>query len=98
MHPIVETFAANMKKKLEVLIKRHRRQQCRAIRAEKESNQQAAMAVSQYYEILSSRDIRQDWSPKRNGVQRSNSDDPTAWPFSGTESNNLTLPSIALLS
>ena len=65
--------------------KRHRRQQVQLLKAERERNKQAAMAVSKYYEVLSSRDIRQNWCPKTDdstgSVPRAISN-PTMWPFS----------------
>lgn len=91
MRPIVDTFLANMEKMAKAMSKRHRRQQFQIIRAEKESDHQAAMAVNQYYEVLSSRDIRLDWSPRPNSLHRVDSD-PTTWPFTSSEMNNLTVP------
>ena len=88
---MVDTFLANMEKIAKAMSKRHRRQQCQIMRAERESDHKAAMAVNQYYEVLSSRDIRQDWSPRPNSVHRVNSD-PTTWPFTSSETNNLTVP------
>ena len=73
--------------------KRHRSQQCQIMRAERESDHQAAMAVNQYFEVLTSRDIRQDWSHRPSSLHRVNSD-PTMWPFTSSEANNLAIPTI----
>ena len=64
MSPIVDRFIANIKKKVEVLSKRHRQERRHLMRVERERDKQATSAVNEYYEVLSLRDIRQEWSPR----------------------------------
>ena len=68
--------------------KRHRHQRCQVMGAEKEHYQQAAIAVNQYYEVLSVRDIRQDWSTRSVTVRLKSDGNPTMWPFTN-DTNNL---------
>jgi len=79
MRPIIDNFLANMTKTVKLMSKRHRHQRCQVMRAEKEHDKQAASAVNQYYEVLSVRDIRQDWNPRPVALQLDS--DPTVWPF-----------------
>ena len=82
---IVEEFYTNMKQMVQEMLKKHHRQQVKLIKAERERNKQAALAVNKYYEVLSLRDIRHNWSPKPDdstgSVPRETSN-PTVWPFS----------------
>ncbi|XP_074632381.1 uncharacterized protein LOC141890705 isoform X2 [Acropora palmata] len=82
---IVEEFHTNMKQMVQEMLKKHHRQQVQLIKAERERNKQAALAVNKYYEVLSLRDIRHNWSPKPDdstGSVPRETRNPTVWPFS----------------
>ncbi|KAJ7374219.1 hypothetical protein OS493_007293 [Desmophyllum pertusum] len=64
MFPILECFLTRTKEKMKVISKRHRQERCHVMRVEKEHDQQAATAVNKYYQVLSLRDITQEWSPR----------------------------------
>ena len=85
MCAIVENFYASMKKTVEVMSKRHRKQQLQVLRVERERDQQTATVFNKYYEMLSLRDIRQEWFTKypKSPVPNTDSPDvtPTVWPF-----------------
>ena len=68
MSPLVDSFFANIKKKVEELSKRHRQERCHLMQVERERNQQASDAVKEYYEVLNLRDIRQEWCPRDSAV------------------------------
>lgn len=86
---IVEEFYTNMKQMVQEMLKKHHRQQVQLIKAERERNKQAALAVNKYYEVLSLRDIRHNWSPKPDdstGSVPRETRNPTVWPFSKKKS------------
>ena len=82
----MENFLSRMKKIVQDTSKRHRRQQCVVMRAEKDREEQAVALVNQYYDMLSSRDIRQDWFSKSPVKSETEIQDikPTVWPFLDT--------------
>lgn len=89
MSQVLHSFIARLKKKLEVISKRHRVQRFHLKHAERECDQQAATTVQKYYEVLSLRDIRQEWSPRNRTVRSVTSSlrskhsyNLTLWPFS----------------
>lgn len=86
MSPIVENFLSRMKKIVQDMSKRHHRQKCVVMRAEKDREEQAVALVNQYYDMLSSRDIRQDWFSKSPVKSEREIQDikPTVWPFLDT--------------
>ena len=92
---IVDDFLANMKKIVQEMAKRHRRQHCQIVKAEKERHKQAEMALNHYYDFLSSRDIRQGWNPRTDSTENAprTDCDPTVWPFSSKDGEKLTVPS-----
>ena len=99
MSPLVDSFLINIKKKVEALSKRHRQDRCHVMRLERERDQQAVYAVNKYYQVLSLRDIRQQWSHRPLSVQNvasslnsKNSYNPTLWPF--TEVTNHLSPNV----
>ena len=84
MSPLVDSFFASINKKVEVLSKRHRKERYHVMRTQRERDQQATSAINKYYEVLSSRDIRQEWSLRPTSVKdmavsfsRRNSYNPT---------------------
>ena len=79
----MENFLSRMKTMVQDMSKRHRRQQCEVMRAEKDREEQAVAVVNQYYDMLSSRDIRQDWFTKSAVKPEIEIQDikPTVWPF-----------------
>ena len=88
MSPLVDSFLIDIKKKVEALSKRHRKDRCHVMRLERERQQQAGYAVIKYYQVLSLRDIRQQWSHRPLSVKSvasslngKNSNNPTLWPF-----------------
>ena len=88
MSPLVDSFLVSIKKKVEALSKRHRQDRCHVMRLEKERDQQAGYAVNKYYQVLSMRDIRQQWSHRplsvinvASSLNGKNSYNPTLWPF-----------------
>lgn len=70
MSQVLHSFIARLKEKLEVISKRHRAERFHLKHTERERDQQAASTVQKCYEVLSLRDIRQEWSP-RDGTVRS---------------------------
>ena len=99
MSPLVDSFHVNIKKKVEALSKRHRQDRCHVMQLEKERNQQAGNAVNKYYEMLTLRDIRQQWSHRPLSVKSvasslngKHSYNPTLWPF--TETTNHLSPNV----
>lgn len=88
MSPLVDSFLIDIKKKVEALSKRHRQDRCHVMRMEREREQQAGYAVNKYYQVLSLRDIRQQWSHRPLSVKSvasslngKTSYNPTLWPF-----------------
>lgn len=88
MSPLVDSFLVDIKKKVEALSKRHRQDRCHVMRLEREREQQAGYAVNKYYQVLSLRDIRQQWSHRPLSVKSvasslngKHSYNPTLWPF-----------------
>ncbi|XP_078352309.1 uncharacterized protein LOC144637005 [Oculina patagonica] len=81
MSPLVDSFLASIKKKVEVLSKRHRKERTHVMRAQRERDQQATIAVNKFYQAISLRDIQQEWSTYVKNVassfSRRNSLDPT---------------------
>ena len=99
MSQVLYSFVARLKKKLEVISKRHREERYQVKRAEKDRDQLAETAVNKYYEVLSLRDIRQEWSPRpvtvksvTSSLSSRHSYNPTLWPFSGAK--NYLSPSV----
>ena len=74
------------------------------MRVEKEHDQQAATAVNKYYQVLSLRDITQEWSPRPTALSvksmevsltnKKNSYNPTLWPFNAVTTNNSLSPNV----
>ena len=102
MSPLVKNFFFSIKKNVEALSGRHRQERCHLMQVERERDQEAADAVSKYYQVLRLRDIRQEWSRRRK-PRKSNvsswsgrkSYNPTQWPFTGSAnqtSTNAILP------
>ena len=92
MCAIVENFYANMKKIVEVMSKRHRKQQLQVLRVERERDQQTATVFNKYYEILNLRNIREDWFTKLPKSPEQNGDvTPTVWPFLDEPKNEAVL-------
>lgn len=88
MSPLIDSFLVSIKKKVEALSKRHRQDRCDVMRMERERDQQAGYAVNKYYQVLSLRDIRQQWSHRHLSVKSvasslngKNYYNPTLWPF-----------------
>ena len=101
MSPLVDSFLIDIKKKVEALSKRHRQDRCHVMRLEREREQQAGNAVNKYYQVLSLRDIRQEWSHRRKPLKSKTSSlnsrkscNPTQWPF--TEATNQALTNTTL--
>lgn len=99
MSPLVDSFLVNIKTKVEALSKRHRQDRCHVMRLERERDQQAGYAVNKYYQMLSLRDIRQQWSQRPLSVKSvasslngKHSYNPTLWPF--TEATNRLSPNV----
>ena len=93
MSPLVKSFLVSIKEKVEALSKRHRQERCHVMQVERERDQEAADAVNKYYQVLSLRDIRQEWSHRRKplkskalSLSNRKSRNPTQWPF--TEATN----------
>ncbi|PFX27514.1 hypothetical protein AWC38_SpisGene7754 [Stylophora pistillata] len=92
MSQVLHSFIARLKKKLEVISKRHRVQRFHLKHTERECDQQAATTVQKYYEVLSLRDIRQEWSPRNltvrsvtSSLRSKHSYNLTLWPFAFSE-------------
>ncbi|KAJ7374213.1 hypothetical protein OS493_007287 [Desmophyllum pertusum] len=104
MFPILECFLTRTKEKMKVISKRHRQERCHVMRVEKEHDQQAATAVNKYYQVLSLRDITQEWSPRPTALSvksmevsltnKKNSYNPTLWPFNAVTTNNSLSPNV----
>lgn len=99
MSPLVDSFLVSIKKKVEALSKRHHQDRCHVMRVERDRDQQAAYAVNKYYQVLSLRDIRQQWSHRAVAVKNvasslssKKSYNPTLWPF--TEATNPLSPNV----
>ena len=97
MLPLVKSFLVSIKKNVEALSKRHRQERCHLIQVERERDQEAADAVNKYYQVLSLRDIRQEWSRRRkplkskvSSLSSRKSCNPTQWPFTETTNRGLT--------
>lgn len=91
----MKSFFFRIKKNVEALSRRHRQERCHLMQVERERDQEAADAVSKYYQVLRLRDIRQEWSHRRkprksvvSSLSSRRSYNPTQWPF--TESTNQT--------
>jgi len=101
MSLLVKSFLFSIKKNVEALSERHRQERCHLMQVERERDQEAADAVSKYYQVLSLRDIRQEWSHRRkplkskvSSLSSRKSCNPTQWPF--TEATNQALTNATL--
>ena len=97
MSPLVKDFLVTIKKNVEALSERHRRERFHVMQVERERDQEAVDAVSKYYKILSLPDIRQEWSDRRKPLKSKVSSlrcrkscNPTQWPFTESTSQALT--------
>ena len=101
MSPLVKSFLESVKKILEALSERHCQERCLVMQKERERDQEAADAVNKYYQVLSLRHIRQEWShrnkhlkSKVSSLSSTKSWNPTQWPF--TEATNQALSNTKL--
>ena len=101
MSPLVKSFLVSTKKKLEALSERHRQERVNVMQVERERDKEAGDAVNKYYQVLSLRDIRQEWSHRRRPLKSKTSSlnsrksyNPTQWPF--TEATNQALTNTTL--
>lgn len=101
MSSLVKSFHVNTKKDLEALSERHRQERFHVMQVERERDKEAGDAVNKYYQVLSLRDIRQEWSHRRNppkskasSLNIKKSCNPTQWPF--TEATNQALTNTTL--
>lgn len=97
MSPVVKSFLESFKKNVEALSERHRQERYHVMQVEREHDQEAADAVKKYYQVLSLRDIREEWShrhkpfkSKVSSLSSKNSRNPTQWPFTEASNNALT--------
>ena len=101
MSPVVKSFLESIKKNVEALSERHRQERYHVMQVERKNDQEAADAVNKYYQVLSLRDIREEWSQRRKPLRSKvsslcnrKSRNPTQWPF--TEANNQALTNAKL--
>lgn len=101
MSPLVKNFLVSTKKNLEALSERHRQERVHVMQVERERDIEAGNAVNKYYQVLSLRDIRQEWSHRRKPLKSKTSSlnsrkscNPTQWPF--TEATNQALTNTTL--